>query len=366
MNMTQGGHHPIDETSLRELVENLRCRAENLELLDKLVSSLKQEVEQHHNLADSLKHSLQLVQQVVEEREAFFSLSLDMLCIATTSGHFHRVNQAFERKLGYAQGELLSRSFFEFVHPDDIEKTQQEVQMLRNGVDTISFDNRYRHKNGEYRWLNWTTPAPASGSHFLYAVARDITVQREQDERTLYLASHDDLTGLANRWRFKEELEASFARLKRHVGRTFALLVFDLDEFKPINDTYGHQAGDIVLQAISERLRAIKRDTDILCRLGGDEFALLAPDADVDEAQLIADRIRKEVQRPINIGAVDVAVDVSIGVAMATQNSADPKDLIKVADDAMYKSKRNKANGAVDANVDPRSTSLSVALPDSE
>jgi len=349
--MTQGVHHPVDQTSLHDLVENLRCRAENLELLDKLVSSLKQEVEQHHNLADSLKHSLQLIQQVVEEREAFFNLSLDMLCIATTSGRFHRINQAFERTLGYAQGELLSRSFFDLVHPDDVEKTQQEVQKLRTGIDTISFDNRYRHKNGEYRWLNWTTPAPPPGSHFLYAVARDITAQRQRDERTLYLASHDDLTGLANRWRFNEELEASFARLRRDTSRTFAVLVLDLDKFKPINDTHGHQAGDQVLRTVGDRLSAIKRETDILCRLGGDEFALLVPDADFHEAQFIAERMRREILLPINIGHIEVAVDVSIGVAMATEHFGDAKDFLKMADDAMYKSKRSKAESGLATNA---------------
>jgi diguanylate cyclase (GGDEF)-like protein/PAS domain S-box-containing protein len=344
--MTQTERQQKDESSLRDLVENLRCRAENLELLDKLVLSLKREVEHHDYLADSLKHGLQLIEQIMEEREAFFSLSLDMLCIATTSGNFHKLNQAFERTLGYAQGELLSRSFFELVHPDDLEKTQLEVQKLAKGIDTISFDNRYRHKNGEYRWLNWTTPAPMPGSNFLYAVARDITVQRQRDERTLYLASHDDLTGLTNRWRFNEELEANFARLKRHASKKFAGIVFDLDKFKPINDTYGHQAGDTVLRTIGERLNAIKRETDILCRMGGDEFALLAPDTNFEEANLIAERIRREVLRPIDIGSSSITVDVSIGIAIATEDSDNAEEFLKRADAAMYEVKRSNVNSA--------------------
>lgn len=342
--MFQSDSHQIDETSLRELVETLRFRAESLESLDQLVSSLKQEAEHHHRLADSLKHGLELVQQIVEEREAFFSLSLDMLCIATTSGYFHKINRAFERTLGYTQEELLSRSFLEMVHPEDLEKTQQELEKLRMGIDTISFDNRYQHKNGSYRWLNWTTPAPIPGSSFLYAVARDVTEQRQRDERTLYLASHDDLTGLANRWRFNEELKASFARLKRHSNRQFAVLVLDLDQFKPVNDNYGHQAGDIVLRTIGERLNAIKRETDVLCRLGGDEFALLAPEADVSEAGMIAERMRKEIIRPISIGDAEVIVDVSVGIAMAEENISDADSLLKLADDAMYEAKRNKEN----------------------
>lgn len=332
--------------SLRELVEHLRCRAENLELLDRLVSSFKQEVEHHHQVADSLKQGLQLVQQIVEEREAFFNLSLDMLCIATTSGQFHKVNHAFEQALGYAPGELLTYKFFDLVHPDDLERTQQEVNKLSEGIDTVSFDNRYQHKSGEYRWLNWTTPAPIPGSSFLYAVARDMTLQRQRDAHTLFLASHDALTGLANRWRFNEELEASFARLKRHTDKTFALLLLDLDKFKPVNDHYGHQAGDLVLKAISQRLNATKRETDVLCRLGGDEFALLAPGADATDADLIAQRMRKEIQRPVDIGDADVTLDVSIGIALASENFSDAGAFLKVADEAMYTAKRNKGNCA--------------------
>lgn len=122
------------------------------------------------------------------------------------------------------------------------------------------------------------------------------------------------------------------------------MLVLDLDGFKPINDTYGHQAGDIVLSEIGKRLNAIKRETDVLCRLGGDEFALLAPDADVSEAGVIAERMRKEIICPICIGDADVIVDVSIGIAMAEENTSDASGLLKLADEAMYETKRHKKN----------------------
>ncbi len=98
------------------------------------------------------------------------------------------------------------------------------------------------------------------------------------------------------------------------------------------------------MRAIGERLNAIKRETDVLCRLGGDEFALLAPDADVSKAGMIAERMRKEIIRPISIGDADVIVDVSIGIAMAEENTSDANGLLKLADEAMYKAKRNKTN----------------------
>ena len=297
-------------------------------------------------LADALSRSLTRVRQVVEEHEAFFTMSLDMLCIATVEGKFHKINPAFERALGYTQDELLARPFFDLVHPDDLEATRQEVAKLSAGIDTLTFDNRYRHKDGSYRWLSWTTPAPLAGSRYLYAVARDVTDQRLRQERALYQASHDALTGLVNRWRFDEELHASLARLKRDSGQQFALLLLDLDRFKPVNDQHGHGAGDAVLRAISARLTLSKRESDILCRLGGDEFALLAHDVDAGTAAEIAARMRAQIVQPVDIGALAVTVDVSIGIAHVADCMAQAAAILGQADAAMYDAKRCKGGQA--------------------
>ncbi|MES2319282.1 MAG: sensor domain-containing diguanylate cyclase [Pseudomonadota bacterium] len=322
-----------DETVLRELVDALRSR----------LSAFRGETEQERGLAESLSRNLALVQQVVEEHAAFFTLSLDMLCIATIDGTFHKINLAFGQALGYAQDELLARPFFDLVHPDDLEATRKEVAKLSAGIDTLTFDNRYRHKDGSYRWLSWTTPAPLPGSRFLYAVARDITEQRLRQQHALYQASHDALTGLVNRWRFDEELQASLARLKRDPGRAFAVLLLDLDQFKPVNDLYGHRAGDTVLRTVAERLSAIGRETDVLCRLGGDEFALLAHDVDEATAFDVAGRMRAQIVLPIDIGERAVQVDVSIGVAHVPHAVADPAAILGQADGAMYRAKRARA-----------------------
>lgn len=110
------------------------------------------------------------------DAEAFFTLSLDMICIADTAGHFRRVNPAFETTLGYSQAELLARPFIDFVHPDDVPATLAEVQKLAQGASTISFQNRYRCKDGTYKWLSWRSRPAPDGT--LYAIARDITEQQ--------------------------------------------------------------------------------------------------------------------------------------------------------------------------------------------
>ena len=113
----------------------------------------------------------------------FFDLALDLLCIAGVDGYLKDVNPSFERTLGYTREELLSRPFVEFVHPDDRELTQREVERLSSGEDTVHFENRYQCKDGSWRWLAWTCPTPKDGSGLLYAVARDITAQKEAEQQ---------------------------------------------------------------------------------------------------------------------------------------------------------------------------------------
>jgi len=117
-----------------------------------------------------------------DELERLFKLSPAMLCIASTDAYLRRVNPAFQEKLGYTETELVSRSFIEFVHPDDRESTLNEVRKLSTGIPTVHFENRYRHANGSYRWLLWNT-APMAKEGLLYATAIDITRRKRADER---------------------------------------------------------------------------------------------------------------------------------------------------------------------------------------
>ncbi|HUI05903.1 MAG TPA: ATP-binding protein [Verrucomicrobiae bacterium] len=118
-----------------------------------------------------------------EERDRFFSMSLDLLCIADLTGRFNRVNPAWEKALGFTTEELLARPFIEFVHPDDRPATEAEIEKLRSGIDTVYFENRYVCKNGSYRQLAWSCPAPVPGQSVVYAAARDITERRLAQEK---------------------------------------------------------------------------------------------------------------------------------------------------------------------------------------
>lgn len=127
------------------------------------------------------------------ERDLFFEMSLDLLCIADTSGYFRRVNRAFTKALGYTSEEMTTRPFLDFIHPDDVKPTLKAVAALQAGSDVILFENRYRCKDGSYRWLSWQTPATHAGSSLLYGIARDVTeVKRVQAELQKALQAADD------------------------------------------------------------------------------------------------------------------------------------------------------------------------------
>jgi diguanylate cyclase (GGDEF)-like protein/PAS domain S-box-containing protein len=172
------------------------------------------------------------------------------------------------------------------------------------------------------------------------AFVRDVTETRRLTERLQHLAAHDPLTGLANRAQLRARLHDALVAAQRS-GHTMALLLLDLDDFKRINDVHGHPAGDAVLQAVAERLRASVRTDDVVARLGGDEFAVLLPRVDGPaDALRVADKALLALRRtPITVADLALEVDGSAGVACGPQDGADIEALLRAADLALYTSK---------------------------
>ncbi|MGE0877598.1 MAG: diguanylate cyclase [Acidimicrobiia bacterium] len=157
-----------------------------------------------------------------------------------------------------------------------------------------------------------------------------------EEEALRHQARHDSLTGLGNRVLLDEQLQSALGRLSGDV----ALLFVDLDGFKEVNDSFGHAAGDVVLRAAAERLRAATRPGDTLVRLGGDEFAVLISGAGSDQALVLADRLLDDLQRPLDVDGVAVRVGASVGIALRGDTPVSPSVLIQRADKAMYEAKR--------------------------
>jgi len=170
---------------------------------------------------------------------------------------------------------------------------------------------------------------------------RDVTVQKRIEEQLLYQAKHDELTGLHNRVLFFDRLDVAIRRGKRHPARRFAVLFIDLDLFKVVNDSLGHQVGDELLVAVAQRLRQCVRPADAVARLGGDEFTILLEEIDdtVDALQ-VAERVHEAVKLPFTLaGGYEVYTSVSIGIAVGAPHYGRAEEVLRDADIAMYRAK---------------------------
>ncbi|MDD4935389.1 MAG: EAL domain-containing protein [Acidiphilium sp.] len=192
---------------------------------------------------------------------------------------------------------------------------------------------------GERRWWSLTgKPAKDHTGAFIgyRGVGSDVTAMHRSRERIAYLACHDTLTDLANRSEFNNTLGQLLADDSQ---TSAALLCLDLDQFKAVNDSYGHGLGDSVLRAVAHRIRGAIRDRDVAARLGGDEFSIVLPSNDEFDATAVANRVIDRVSRPYKFDGVTIEIGVSIGIALAPRDGTTPEDLYKNADLALYRAK---------------------------
>lgn len=269
----------------------------------------------------------------LRDDSGWFEMSQDLMVEASLDGYFVRLSKSWEECLGWTRAELMARPFREFIHPDDLEATNVHADALELAPgDVINFENRYRAKDGSYRWLLWCA---RSDHEKKYAIARDVTERKLQEEERAELlrtveamARTDPLTGLANRRFWDEELRRAMSAAKRHVRRLSVALI-DLDGFKGFNDTYGHAAGDTLLRTAADLWTKCLRSTDVLARYGGEEFAVLLHDCDLVEASELLERLRL---------ATPGGQTCSIGIAQF-QPGDSPESLLGRADAALYEAK---------------------------
>jgi diguanylate cyclase (GGDEF)-like protein/PAS domain S-box-containing protein len=272
--------------------------------------------------------------------------SSDMITVVDTDGRVLFETPSVRQVLGYAPGELLGTDINRIVHPDDAESVRETfVRVAREGVTTARVECRALHADGAWRYVETAVSAQVEGSVVVGWVlnTRDITERKELEDQLTHQAFHDSLTGLANRALFRNRIEHALHRQRRQ-RQPLAVLLFDLDGFKTINDSLGHAFGDALLAAVGERLLGLLRPSDTACRLGGDEFAVLVEDlVEVRDAALVAGRLLDGLALPFVVDGKEVVVGASVGIALcpslapATSFTAD--DLLRNADVAMYTAK---------------------------
>jgi diguanylate cyclase (GGDEF)-like protein/PAS domain S-box-containing protein len=289
----------------------------------------------------------------LREAEERFRLAFEHapigIALVSPDGNFMRVNAALCALTGYPPEELIAKTFQEITHPEDLDLDLEYVnQMLAGDRREYSMEKRYFHRDGHIVWILLSVSLVRDGDAApLYFISQiqDISERKELEERLVFLADHDEMTGLANRRRFREEVErgVSYAERYCHSG---AMLLLDLDNFKDVNDSLGHHVGDRLLVAVAERLGIRLRRTDILGRIGGDEFAALLPQAEPAQAIRVAEEVLDAVTTAAY--ALDghvVTARASVGVALFRPGlGIDAEELQIRADVAMYTAKRDGGN----------------------
>lgn len=249
--------------------------------------------------------------------------------------------------MGYSLRELEPATMElrkKFLHPDDYRASTELIEKhLRGESDSYECEVRLRRKDDTWIWVLEKGQVARRGDDgkplTLSGTLEDITERKEYTERIIHMATHDALTDLPNLRLAKDRLSMAIRRSKRS-GHALAAMFVDLDGFKMVNDTYGHDAGDAVLREVGERLRAGVRDVDTVARIGGDEFLLLVTELTAPEnAAEIGKKLVESIALPIVLPRCQAHVGVSIGIAFFPNCAGDVESLIQAADEAMYKVK---------------------------
>jgi diguanylate cyclase (GGDEF)-like protein/PAS domain S-box-containing protein len=277
-----------------------------------------------------------------EERyRLLFQESREAIYMADGRGRIVEVNRAALELFGYDEDELLGRDIASlFVDP--LEYAHLEVEVARAGA-IRGEEVRLRTRDGRELWCLLAATerrTPTGETQGLQGIIHDITERKREEARLEHDALHDPLTGLPNRVLFMDRLEQVVRRSEREPEPSFALLFLDLDGFKAVNDTLGHDAGDEVLRRTGELLRSCVRAHDTVARLGGDEFVVLLDGIEsVREATHVADRMIDILRQPYRLRDRPFAISPSIGITWPADGRRTPDDLLREADQAMYRAK---------------------------
>jgi len=275
-----------------------------------------------------------------------FDRAGEAIIVSDPNGIIQTVNAAFTRISGYSSEEAVGQRttlLKSGLHSPEFYESMWQ-SLLNKGFWQGEISNR--RKNGEVypEWLTINSVSNDRGEleHYV-AVFSDISQLKDSQRRAEYLSTHDALTGLPNRSLFNDRLRQAIALARRSQQRVAALFI-DLDNFKTINDTLGHDVGDHLLKECALRLRQVVRDVDTVSRVGGDEFIAMLVGCDLEATSLVANRIVDEMAASFDIGVRRLFVSASIGVAFFPEDGVDSDSLIKAADAAMYRAKESGRN----------------------
>ncbi len=303
----------------------------------------------HSDISWRKDAEIRLRQSEEQFRNAFDTAAIGMALVGA-DGRWLKVNDALCRMLGYQESELLTLTFMDLTHPDDLElDTQYVKKLIKRQLEHYQIEKRYFRKDGQIIDVMLSVSAVHDAddkvAHFVSQI-EDITARKHEQERIRTLAFHDTLTGLPNRRLFDERINHALLAARRNKHK-MALMFIDVDHFKHINDNYGHDVGDEVIKAVADRMQSALRASDTLARFGGDEFVVLLNDVPSSEVALkVAENLRQPFTEMLQLETCGLRITLSIGVAIWEAEQADNVfSLMKKADMALYDVKSRGRNG---------------------
>lgn len=279
----------------------------------------------------------------LRESAAVFNAGSTGMCLIDSRFKIRRANDSLLRMLGLDKNAVLGRDCYRVLRSDKCLSSGCSLIRIMSGESAFETEEHRQSVGGAVLTCNISvSPLFKRGKLVgIIKTVKDITEHKRLEEKLAHKATHDPLTDLPNRTLFYDRVSQAIARTKR-TGKVLAVLFIDLDRFKQINDSLGHQAGDRVLQIVAGRLKSILRDTDTVARLGGDEFLVLINELSIPENTMeIVQKIRESLCRPLSVSGRTLRIDAGIGSAVYPEDGEDGWSLIRHADIAMYRAKKS-------------------------
>lgn len=298
-----------------------------------------------------VKAKLDIEELIEKEKSRFdsiFNYDMNGIVLLGLDGKCLRVNKAFCELLGYDQQDSLSLNYYHLITKDDFLRLQEQLQkLLDDSLQVYRADMQCVKKNNEYIWvaasLSVIRDMQNKPQMFILQL-QNKTLQKQAEERLHHMAYHDALTGLDNRNKLEQNLNQALASAKR-TNESFGVIYLDIDKFKEINDSIGHEAGDTFLQIIADRLRSTVRNTDMIARVGGDEFVILIHDVKKTESvAVIAIKLLESISKPLVINGKEVYGSTSIGISLYPYDGHTIAEIMNNADLALYRAKEQGRN----------------------
>ncbi|WP_102026552.1 PAS domain S-box protein [Salirhabdus sp. Marseille-P4669] len=272
--------------------------------------------------------------------------AFDGIKVLNRKGIVEYASPSYEKIMGYSPAELVNEPFDKYSDRESLHHLIQEFRAVVRGKENTPLEARLKHKNGHWKWVEITLAPIEEGNEInqVVCIARDITEKKKQQQVLEKLAFHDYLTGLPNRRVFDDTLTEALIDAKNN-SKQIAVMMLDGLRFKEINDSFGHDAGDEVIRELARRVQGCVRKTDVVARFGGDELGIIVRELDSEKRAIgIAERIIMALHKPLYYNGHIIEFGVGIGISFYPEHGQSKKELIKLADNALYEAKGLKVS----------------------